>query len=245
MRQVPEADFTKYGIIGSGRMALHMQTYLSALRLPYSQWGRKSHSKNQLIQQIQQSSHILILISDSEILNFFTHYKNLLTDKTVVHFSGALSFDCINSAHPLMTFGPDPYDLEFYKNIPFIIEENKQFEELLPGLNNQPFNLTPELKPLYHALCVVSGNFSSMLWANVFDRFQQQLKLPKHILYPYLEKTLLNSIQQGKSCLTGPIVRNDKVTIDKNLAALKGSSLEAVYKQFIDFYKNEFSENQL
>lgn len=157
-----------------------------------------------------------------------------------LHFSGALVTPLAFGAHPLMTFGPDLYSLEKYKSIPFVVEEGTaEFSQLLPGLPNRHVLLKPEQKALYHALCVMGGNFTCLLWQKVFDRFAQDFGFAPDVAFPYMQQQMENLMLDYKSALTGPLARGDQATIEKNLAALAGDPFEDVYRAFVSAYERE------
>lgn len=237
MRLVP-----KYLLIGSGRMAKHFSHYLTLLDLPFQQWSRKNNSTEELCEYFKECSHILLLISDGAIEDFICHHNFLLT-KCCVHFSGSLSVKNIFSAHPLMTFSHDLYDLNIYYNVPFVLEEEgPNLATLLPGLPNQSFKITKKLKPLYHALLVIGNNFTTLLWQQVLQNLQKDLKLPREIVHPLLKQTMLNLLKHPDNALTGPLVRNDMNTINANLKALQDNPLNEIYQAFVGFYQRELKK---
>lgn len=80
-----------------------------------------------------------------------------------------LSTNLAESAHPLMTFPDNLYDLDVYEKIPFITERNrKSFKELFPKLNNPSFEIDPEDKILYHAYFVMSWEFHNDILEQIF-----------------------------------------------------------------------------
>lgn len=231
MRQVPH-----YLIIGNGRVATHIQHYFSLLQLPYSHWHRQQ-PQTQLHEELARATHVLLLISDSGIEPFITtHLQN--TKAVKIHFSGCLVTDLAYGAHPLMTFNPSLYDLEKYQAIPFIIDDDaKPFEDLLPGLPNQHVRLLKTLKPKYHALCVMGANFSCLLWQKLFHSFETELNIPHSLAFQFLQQQTQNLIANHKTALTGPLVRNDQITIQKNIAALENDIFQQIYKSFLNCYK--------
>lgn len=233
-------DFTSYLIIGSGRIARHFQYYFSLEKIPYQTWCRK-HDIQDLDLKIEAASHVLLLISDPAIDSFFKEHPRL-AQRVCVHFSGALVSEFIPSAHPLMTFGDILYDLETYRRIPFIIEkERASAEALLPHLQNQTFQIRKDQKTLYHALCVMSGNFTVLLWEKVFSEFEKNLGLPREVLHSYLRQTAMNleNSSPEQSVLTGPLVRNDRTTIQKHTKALANDPYSEVYLAFVEaFFKD-------
>jgi predicted short-subunit dehydrogenase-like oxidoreductase (DUF2520 family) len=234
MRQVPAS----YLILGDGRVARHLRRYFDLEAISYIHWNRKSHSHEQLRSWAETSTHILLAISDSALEEFLRERRFLLS-KVCVHFSGAVSLAEIPSAHPLMTFGAEFYDLEVYRSIPFVFEKGRgSASELLPGLRNPSYEIEAEKKALYHALCVLSGNFSTLLWERAAQRFADDLGLPKSALVPYMTQITNNivSAYPGASVLTGPLTRGDGDTIAKNLAALEGDPFQEVYQAFVRAY---------
>lgn len=231
MRQVPQ-----YLIIGNGRMARHFQYYLSLLNLPQSHWYR-GQSLEDLEAAKSKATHILALISDRAIEIFIKeHLQN--TQAIIIHCSGSLIINEAFGAHPLMTFGPSLYEDQQYQQIPFVIDANApEFEKLLPGLSNPHARLDPSLKTKYHALCVLAGNFSCMLWQKMFRSFEQELKLPNAIGHSYLKQQTQNLLKNFESALTGPLTRNDETTINKNLNALHNDPFQKVYQSFVECYK--------
>jgi 2-dehydropantoate 2-reductase len=229
--------FSSYLIIGAGRVSRHFQFYLESLSIPFLCWNRREDPEH-LKTLLSNVSHVLLLISDSEIENFYSRHPEL-HDKICVHFSGALVSKAIFGAHPLMTFSDHLYDLEVYQQLPFVIEKGRaSMADILPGFPNPSVAIEPQLKDLYHALCSMGGNFTVLLWEKIFNDFEKKLDLPKQILLPYLLQTTENLAlsPMGKSVLTGPLVRGDRATVDRHLQALSSDSFEKVYRAFVAAY---------
>lgn len=233
MRRAP-----KYLVIGNGRVANHFAYYLSFLRLPFSRWTRANHSVDELVPLSEQHTHILILISDDEIAKFITQHPCLLNADYLIHFSGSLVLENCFGAHPLMTFGNNLYKLSSYRQIPFILEEGgPSFEALLPGFPNEHFFISKEMKPYYHAMCVMSNNFTTLLWQKFFNELKEKLHLKKRVLYPFMQQTVENLIVKASEALTGPLVRGDHKTIESHLQALEGDPYKEVYEAFLKAYE--------
>jgi len=224
----------KYLIVGSGRVAKHFAHYFSLLDIPYSSWSRRSHSVNELKQSLAGISHILLLISDSVLEEFFKqHLKDCHCP--VIHFSGALEISGMTSAHPLMSFSENLYSLETYQKIPFILTLDQTLSEILPGLPNPSVRIAPEQKAYYHALCVAGGNFTSLLWKNMALGFQR-LGLPESTFHPYLKQITENILANPNTAATGPLVRKDLSTVVANQKALSDDPLQKIYRAFVDVY---------
>lgn len=230
MRQVP------YGIIGNGRVATHFCHYLQLLKIPYQQWHRTA-SLAELQQLAQNCQRILLLISDCAIENFINEHI-FLKQKMLLHFSGNLTTSHAYSAHPLKSFASQSYDLDTYLKIPFIIEqEGPEFQDLLPELKNPHYKIPRDYKNLYHALCVLSGNFTSILWQKLFMELEQQFQIPRTVAYPYLESIMENLKINAEAALTGPLVRNDQITINANINALANDPFKIIYQAFVAIYQ--------
>jgi len=232
-----------YTIIGDGRVARHFSHYLELLGIKFFKWARKTSSEAEFSRMAENSSHIAVLISDFAIEDFVRRHP-VPTDRIVVHFSGSLVSRVAYGAHPLMTFTEKLYSLEDYLGTPFILDEGeKTFEELLPGLKNPHYYIKPELRPLYHSLCVASGNFTTILWDQFFARLTERLGLPYEVALPYLDQICENLKNRAVPALTGPLARKDFATIQKNLRALEGDPLQKVYYGFLEALNLKIREN--
>ena len=241
---------THYAIVVGGRLARHMRHYLTLSGLPVSVWSRdgmpdvNTHSspnpRARLEATVKPASHVLLLVSDGAIADLVSRYP-FLHHKTLVHCSGALSIPGVVGAHPLMTFGHELYALSQYQKIPFMVDQGHDFSALLPGLCNPHFPVRLEDKPRYHALCVMAGNFSQILWQAASEGFAG-MGLPPETLAPYLQQVVhnfvANNAHEPGAALTGPLSRGDVNTIRRNLSALSGDPLQPVYQAFVDLYRD-------
>ncbi len=228
-KQVP------YGIVGDGRVARHLAHYLDLLGLQRVVWSRRLERNTSVsaATALGPCPVILVLISDAAVETFITSHDEL-HDKIFIHFSGSLVTPLARSMHPLFTFAGELYDLETYRTIPFVCEEGPpHFEDVFPALPNPHYPLPGDLKPLYHSLAVMAGNFTTILWNKLFSTFEEQLQLPREIALPYLRQITANLERAPLSAPTGPIVRGDRETIRANLAALGTDPYREVYTAFV------------
>ncbi len=221
-----------YGVVGDGRMANHFCHYLRLSGLPFVRWSRRADGDADPSATFRYCRAVLLLISDGAISSFVKNNPNL-HKFSLIHFSGSLVIDGVPSYHPLMSFSREVYSLEEYRAIPFISERGKPtFAEIFPDLSNQSFAINPADKPLYHALCVLSGNFTVMLWQKAFSDFEGKLGLKAELLRPYMQRIFQNLDENWKNCLTGPLARRDEITMKKNLESLNGDAYQKVYQAF-------------
>jgi 2-dehydropantoate 2-reductase len=235
MRQVPGA-VTPIGIVGSGRLARHFSHYLQLLGIPVRTWSR-GEPQTDPVDTLAGCRTVLILIRDDQIVPFIDAWPGL-RDRRLVHCSGSLVADAAEGAHPLMTFGPDLYDLDVYRRMPFILEQGRTpFDELLPGLPNPWFAIPARDRPHYHALCVLAGNGSTLLWQKLFAELESRFGIPAAAAQPFLEQITANLVRDPANALTGPLSRGDLDTIAANLAALDGDPFQAVYRTLARTYE--------
>lgn len=230
MRQVPGLQIP-LGIVGDGRVARHFLHYFQLQGLPVRTWSRRQATTDPG-EALAECGTILLLINDSAIAPFVAAHP-ALTAHRLVHCSGALTTAVAEAAHPLMTFGAHVYDIDVYRRTPFILDAGgTPFHELLPGLPNPSFRIPATERPYYHALCVMAGNFSTMLWVKLFRELEGRLGIPAPAAYPYLAQVTANLQRDSGVALTGPLGRGDTETVHANLEALEGDPYEAVYAAF-------------
>jgi hypothetical protein len=249
MGQVPLKNF-HYLVVGDGRTSSHLQIYFQRLGISFSTFARSRNSAAEWAAATARATHVLLLIKDDQIDVFFRARPELKT-KCCVHFSGALVHPEIPSAHPLMTFTHLPLPDELLDQMVFTIEqEGPAFAELLPGVPNAHVRVPRAQKARYHAWCVISGNFTTLLWEATAREFANGLGLDPQILVPYFTAQARNisahlSSHQSSpesattSCLTGPFARRDLQTIEKHEAALSGHPFQSVYSAFWQAYQSQ------
>lgn len=244
---------TNYAIVGGGRLARHFSEYFRLLEIPHTRWTRDRRSafntsclpgaEQRLKKAVCNADRILLLVKDNAIAALLKQYP-FLREQQLIHCSGSLGVPGVAGAHPLMTFTDSLYQLETYQKIPFIVDAGPGFKQLFPGLPNPHFVINTEDKARYHAMCVMAGNFSQLLWRGISDRFEQHIELPAATLHPYLKQVTENYLQAPESALTGPLTRNDQHTITRNFNSLDGDPLQDLYAAFVRFYQHEGEQEQ-
>ena len=228
-------------LIGDGRLARHLRRYFDELNLNHAIWSRRLEAAKccpALEVLVQSDTRALLAISDRAVEPFIRSHPELR--KAVrVHFSGRLASSLAIGAHPMFSFAGTFYDRELYERIPFVIDQGSPpLASLVPGLPNPCFFIEPERRERYHALCVLAGNFTTLLWRKFFFEIEKELGTPREQALPYLE-----SITRGLSGtgppLSGPLSRGDQTTLHRNLEALKGDPFEQVYRAFVSPYERQ------
>ena len=235
MRQVPSPGTAPLGIVGDGRVARHFHHYFELLNLPVRRWSRRAADCSPS-EALEGCGTILVLIPDAAIEPFIAAWP-WLSGSRLVHCSGSLITTAAECAHPLMTFGPDLYDLASYQRIPFVLDSGRTpFHVLIPGLPNRSFTIPADARPSYHAHCVMAGNFSTLLWLRLFDQLEGRFGIPAEAAHPFLAQTARNLVADPGRALTGPLARGDAATIAANLTALEGDPFREVYAAFARAY---------
>jgi predicted short-subunit dehydrogenase-like oxidoreductase (DUF2520 family) len=228
VRQIPN-----YLIIGSGRLARHLAHYFQLCEIKFHNWSRSNHNISQLEEFLKLSEVIILAINDDSVKLFIQQYP-ILTTKTLIHCSGCLKFDNFIGIHPLMSFGNELYQHNTYKKISFIIDSSlEDFKKYFSTLRNPVHFIPKDEKAYYHALCVMSGNFTTIIWSKLFKELESRLNIPKEAAFTYLNSIALNLQINHRDALTGPLIRGDSKTINQNLAALENDSFLPIYQTFI------------
>src|SRR5262249_22569143 len=160
------AEQSKTILIGDGRLARHLQRYFQQLNLNHAVWSRRMEAEKcrpALEVLVQPDTRALLAISDRAVEPFIRSHPELR--KAVrVHFSGRLASSLAIGAHPLFSFAETFYERELYERIPFVIDQGSPpLASLIPGLPNPSVLIEPQQRERYHALCVLAGNFTTLL----------------------------------------------------------------------------------
>ncbi|MBC7385407.1 MAG: DUF2520 domain-containing protein [Cryobacterium sp.] len=257
MRQVPRdaGRPVKHLLIGSGRLSRHFTHYFRDLGIDHETWLHPRVFTREVFQRTD-FTHVWFLVSDRAIDSVGERWLGGVREFSqpsaedflpqLLHASGSWVTPVARGAHPLMTFGPSLYPANFYRDIPFIVEDffdGVETEWILGGLPNRTVQIPSEKKALYHALVSSAGNFPAMLWADVFTRFERDLGISHHLLAPYLFQTLANVLREGEGSLTGPLIRGDRETIVKHKGVLEDSPLGRLYAAFEIFFRETLSHH--
>ncbi len=257
MGQVPSGF--KILLVGNGRLATTLFNALQggdpeASHGDIRRWRRPSSfspsslSLKQVIRE-ENPSHIYLAVSDTALHDLAEQHREDFKGRTVVHFAGSLSsFSGIHAAHPLSTFSSreTPMSATEFERVPFILDRGAPaFSSLFPTLQNASFEMDPAMRGYYHALCVMSGNFTVLLWEAAAQRFEHELGVPMSALDVYREQIFKNleqasRTQNSKSVLTGPLARGDMKTVDSHLESLsrqKESALLEIYRGFVKLHQ--------
>jgi predicted short-subunit dehydrogenase-like oxidoreductase (DUF2520 family) len=163
----------------------------------------------------------------------------------VVHASGATSLDALApaaaagastlSVHPLQTCPTVEAGVERIPGSTFAVTAIDDVgyalgERLARDAGGRPMRIDDEHKPLYHAAAVFASNYLVTVAALAEEiALAAGIGQPTEALAPLQEATLANIGRVGAAeALTGPAVRGDAITLQRNLEALDRRAPEAV-----------------
>jgi predicted short-subunit dehydrogenase-like oxidoreductase (DUF2520 family) len=163
----------------------------------------------------------------------------------VLHLSGAVGLAALDTATEA---GADPLSLHPLQTIPDVAtgidrlpgswiavtarsEEAQGFgTKLCTDIGAKPFDLSDEVKPLYHAAAVFCSNYLVVVEGMAEQLFLLSgLPEPLPMLEPLARNAFEATVERGPAeALTGPAARGDVGTIRRNLQALRARVPEAV-----------------
>jgi len=242
----------KLGFIGAGTVGTALSVRLSSKGyLVIAVSSRSQTSATNLAQRVSgchafnnnqdvadAAELIFITTPDDAIASVASEIK-WHTGQSVVHCSGALSTDILESAkklgaqigafHPLQTFASVKQAIENIPGSTFALEAEEPLlntlKDMATALDGHWVELKARDKVIYHASAVIACNYMVTLVKLATDLWQS-FAIPPHqatqALMPLLRGTLNNIDTVGiPQCLTGPIARGDTGTIKKHLDALQ------------------------
>lgn len=163
----------------------------------------------------------------------------------VAHLSGASGLDVLSpvraagarplALHPLQTFPDVAGALERLPGCAMAVtaEDAEGYtvgERIGADLMARPFRLEDAMRPLYHAAAVFASNYLIVASAIAEDLFRRAgVPEPLRAMLPLQRASLDNVERLGSAeALTGPAVRGDAITIERNIVALRGSAPDLV-----------------
>ena len=232
-------------VLGSGNVGFHLtKAFLSSKDVELVQvYSRNLDTVDYLQNKVpitNRLSHLLdadiyiIAISDSAISKFSSTVQT--KNKLVVHTSGSVNIDALKNTnkgifYPLQSFSKQR-DLSF-TSVPICIETNIKedlilLEKLASSISNEVYIIDSEKRKKIHLAAVFVNNFVNHLY-EVGKEICDTNNIPFEILQPLIKETA----EKIKTCSpanaqTGPAVRNDQETIQKQLLQLNADNT-AVY----------------
>lgn len=167
--------------------------------------------------------------------------ERIETGTVVAHLSGALGLQVLDpvaraggvplAIHPLQTFPDIEAAIAALDGTSIAVTADEEAgwrvgDALAADLGGRPFRLADEHRAVYHAAAVFASNYLVAVSGAAATFFEAAgVPDPLAAMRPLQEATLANIHRLGpRDALTGPAVRGDAETIDRNLAAIATSA---------------------
>lgn len=164
--------------------------------------------------------------------------------RTVAHLSGATPLSALDPAraagasrlslHPLQTFPSVEAAVGRLAGSAMAVTADDEEtavlgERLAADAGCRPFRLADDAKPLYHSAAVLASNAVVAVLAEAAEVFARAGLSDPSMFLPLVRASVDNVGELGpEAALTGPVVRGDAGTVERNLAALAEARPDAV-----------------
>ncbi len=253
-------------VIGAGNVAWHLACALKHKNISIKQIiSRTPESAKTLasvintkysvdLETIDISADVyFIAVTDDAVKKIIAKLK--LTNQLVVHMAGSLPISIFDDYfmnygvfYPYQTF-TKTREIDF-SQIPICVEANNPSNAVIlinfaKVLSNHVIELNSEDRAVLHLAGVFASNFSNHMYSLAAHMLKKR-GLDFKLLKPLITETAHKATElDPKKAQTGPAVRNNKNTMDKHLAMLKGHpELESIYEilsESIYNYSHEYN----
>lgn len=223
-----------------------------------------SHSFDNLTSLVKDSDIIMLTVPDGVIPSVWQQLlKEEITKCIVCHCSGSLPAEiftdaekhcrAVCSVHPLFPVNDRENSYKHIGEAFFTLQGSVPacaiFSELFTKTGIKYKIITAEQKQRYHTAAAMCSNLVTSLYSCASELLLESdfsaEEIPG-ILTPLMERNVINLSKNGaEGALTGPIERNDTITVRKHLSCLRNNSLEA-YKalssELLNLSQNKYKE---
>jgi predicted short-subunit dehydrogenase-like oxidoreductase (DUF2520 family) len=214
-------------IVGRGRLGRSVLHALRGAGLPVTDVGRG--------EPIPPAGTTWLLVPDRAIAEVA---RAVPSGGILLHSSGALGPEVLAPhehaavLHPIMSFSggamPHPVPATITGSR-IAVDRAKELAETI-GWDPVPFDGE---RALYHAACVIAGNFGATIFAEACKALVLAGVDPREapaLLGPLARTSLDNAIRIGPSAMTGPLSRGDRAVVERHLQALaREPALHSLY----------------
>jgi predicted short-subunit dehydrogenase-like oxidoreductase (DUF2520 family) len=189
-----------------------------------------------LTDPLPPSDLLVIAVSDDAISDVAAVVEPALRTEAAVHLSGAVPIAAlaaledrglaIGSFHPLQTLPTPEAGAQRIPGawIAVTVADRwlgDRLHDLATSLGARPFDLTDDVKPLYHAAAAAAANFTLVSLTMAQDLFAEA-GVPRQAAAPLVDAVVANAFALGaREALTGPIARGDVETVRRQVAAVE------------------------
>jgi len=238
----------RLNIIGAGRaggsIALASRAAGHEVVGVVSRTGKTGFGPPASYSDLPEADLLLICVPDDQIEAVVDDLAGSPPDQVIAHVSGFVpttvlsrlaSVSSVGGFHPLQTL-PDPVVGSASLAGAFVGIEGDElaFDTLTHfglSLGMQPFRLSDQVRPLYHAAAAAAANFVVTALATSADLLDAA-EIDSGVTRPLVDQVVRNVFEVGaRAALTGPIARGDTETVVGHLVAAHQVS-DSVGQQF-------------
>ena len=234
-------------IIGSGNVAQHFIKALanSANAKVVQAFARHLQDLEHLLpataitssyESLKEADVYIIAVKDDAIAHVSSQLP--FTGRLVVHTSGSSGMEQLDNKnrrgvfYPLQTFSKNK-EIDFYV-VPLCLESEQEadyqiLEDLANGLSRSIYKIDSEQRKALHVAAVFVNNFTNHMYT-IGDEICSQNNIPFGILGPLIQETAdkINTLSP-KNAQTGPALRHDGQTIQKQVDLLEKENHKELY----------------
>lgn len=209
----------------------------------------KTKAYKKIDELIKVSDTLFITTPDGEISSKWdciTKYE--LTGKTICHFSGSLSSNVFSgiettgakgcSIHPMYAFSDKFTSYRQFCTAILTMEGSdiavNAMKKLFEDLGHKVMTVHAEDKIKYHAAAALASNYMVGLFQMSLDLLSEcsfNEADSYELLGPLVQENIKTMLQNGtKAALTGPVERNDMITVKKHLESFSNENVKMVYQ---------------
>ncbi len=193
---------TEFSILGRGR----------AGRALAEAWGGRVEL---LPSAARPDGLVLLAVPDAVIPDLAARFPG-----RCAHLSGSLHLDGVPSLHPLTSFDGHR---KVWDGTPLAVTGTAPpaLVEAFAALGFEPFDLPVDKKAIYHAAAVLASGHAATLWLGADGLLKASgIELPGRGFLPLARATVDNIEAHGAAGRTGPFMRGDAATIQRDAEAL-------------------------
>ncbi len=242
-----------YVIFGAGRVGVNMAGYLKSLghKVSLVSHDKVKSAPDDCARLVTSADIVAAALPDTKIGKWFDQWKNRLTDKPAIHFSGALTISGMFGYHPLFSFPVHKLSEQQLEKIVFACpQRGPDFAAIFPGAQNPNFVIPDHERGRYHALAVLSGNFISFLMNQTQQEFAAYFtqgglnEMNADVFGTYIKSVMDRFAENPANSMTGPIARHDRLSVEANQNALeKDEILRTLYAAFLQAAWPDYGPN--
>lgn len=246
--------------IGAGNVAWHLaQALYDAGHHIVQIYSRTKESAEALARLVNaqpitnyaeiEPAHIYIYSLKDDVLQWAANNVKI-TKGLHIHTSGSIPMSIFKASktnygcmYPLQTFTKaKSVDL---RKVPFFIEANnddneKKINELVRTMSQKTYHLSSEDRQTLHLAGVFACNFTNLMYIKA-EKILQSKSLPFEVIKNLITEQVNKAKKIGpKAAQTGPAIRGDRRTIDKQIAMLANEpQWQEVYSLLTELIANE------